>query len=208
MKSLAGADIMFRKGVTIVELVVVLAIIAIMAGLFFPAVQRAREAARETVCKNNVGQINLSMSMHSEAAGVPDALPVDTVDGWTVAILPFLDQGNLHDEIPKGALVAELPDKYFTPPRVFRCPTQSNIRSSDAGSVSPAHYVLMTNRPTERDGYSVADAPLSLNTPWISSPEIPSTYFTDNEGQLDGPHNGRFHRATGFRQGVNLFPRQ
>ena len=198
---------MTRRGVTIVELVVVLAIIAIMAGLFFPAVQRAREAARETVCKNNIGQINLSMSMYSEAAGIPDALPVDTVDGWTVAILPFLDQRNLHDDIPKGSLVADLPRKYFTPPRVFLCPTQSNLRSSDPESVSPAHYVLMTVGQTERAGYAIADAPLSINTPWISSPEISSTYFFDNEGQLDGPHNGRFHHAGGFRQGVTLFPR-
>jgi len=198
---------MFRRGVTIVELVVVLAIIAIMAALFFPAVQRVREAARETVCKNNIGQINLSMSMYSEAAGVPDALSVDRVDGWTVAILPFIDQSNLHEEIPIGSLVVDLPDKYFTPPRVFLCPTQLNTRSSDPTLVSPAHYVLMTNRRTDRDGYSVSDAPLSLNTPWISSPEISSTYFFDNEGQLDGPHNGGFHHASGLRQGVNLFPR-
>ena len=196
---------MFRRGVTIIELVVVLAITAIMAGLFFPAVQRVRESARELVCKNNLSQINLSMSAYSEAAGIPDALPVGIVGGWTVAILPFLDQANLHDEVSIDSLVSELPDKYFAPPRVLLCPTQFNLRSSELNSVSPAHYVLITN--PKREVYSLSDAPLSLNTPWVSSPEIPSYYFSDNEGQLDGPHNGAFHRTSGLRQSVYVFPR-
>jgi prepilin-type N-terminal cleavage/methylation domain-containing protein len=42
-----------RSGVSIVELLVVTAIIAILIALLLPAVQAAREAARRTQCKNN-----------------------------------------------------------------------------------------------------------------------------------------------------------
>jgi prepilin-type N-terminal cleavage/methylation domain-containing protein len=55
-----------KSGLTMVELLVVLAIIATLLGLLLPAVQLVRERARETVCKNNVYQINLALTQFRE----------------------------------------------------------------------------------------------------------------------------------------------
>jgi prepilin-type N-terminal cleavage/methylation domain-containing protein len=81
---------------TLVELMVVLAIIGTLAAMLLPAVQRARETARQVSCRNNLRNIGIAILNHESAKRL---FPVgcDNLSGnmhaWSSFILPYLEEG-------------------------------------------------------------------------------------------------------------------
>lgn len=97
------------EGFTLVEVLVVIAIIGVLVSLLLPAVQSAREATRRTQCRNHLKQVALACHIyHSANQKFPPSAIVDvnaTATGNNVSwgvhgrILPFLEQGSLYENV-------------------------------------------------------------------------------------------------------------
>ncbi len=96
-----------RKGFTLIEMLVVIAIISILAALLIPAVQKAREAAARTQCANNLKQMGIALHSYLDrnarfptsgegvnAAGTGTAFDLQST---FTHILPFVEGSDLYD---------------------------------------------------------------------------------------------------------------
>ena len=157
-----------RSGVTLVETLVVLAIITILLGLLFPAVQIARERAREAVCKNNVYQINLAVVNFEEVhKKLPRAGKSGKIGGWIVDILPFIEQQKLHSTIKQGADVASATDSQLKPPPIFLCPRSSVLDEASPTRMQRGHYTLVT-LANRKYLSGIFDSPPDFKVDWLT----------------------------------------
>lgn len=126
-----------RKGFALPEVLVVLAIVALLAGLLLPAVQRVREAASRVSCANNLKQIGLALHQYEQINGSFPANRWACGATWAVLILPYLEQDNLHQQW-------DFDRPYFDQPEEIRgtnvasyfCPSRRESFSAPRVSVS------------------------------------------------------------------------
>ncbi len=143
-----------RIAFTLVELLVVIAVIGILIALLLPAVQAAREAARRTQCSNNLKQIGIAALLHEDTyktlpssgwgaawVGIPEkGHGRRQPGGWIYNILPFMEQGELH-RMGYGQTGAERMEinakRLQTPINTFTCPSRRMSQAWPIDGPSP-----------------------------------------------------------------------
>ncbi len=124
-----------HAGLSLVELLVVIAVIGLLLALALPAVLMARESARRTQCRNHLRQIGVALHDHHSKFGY---LPQDRENGWgfDVFLLPQLDQTPLYEQLdPLGAGFGSSRGELIgTVLPVFRCPSFSGEFTLSGGA--------------------------------------------------------------------------
>ena len=119
---------------TLIEMLVVIAIIGILTSLLMPSLSKAREATRTTVCVNNISQINKSLQIYlSEGNAI---LPYDAGtqrDTWPSFLDPYI--GGASFSGPEDLKRPGMSDIWASCPNSGR--TTTNFRDADYAGVFP-----------------------------------------------------------------------
>lgn len=167
---------LLRTGFTLVELLIVVAIIGLLLGLTLPAIQQAREAGRVSACRSNLRQIGLAVHLFHDANRVFPASgwttsgpgnPAGKYVGWRAMCLPFLEQTNLHDIYNfdlhwwegTNAVAASVPVPIFKCPSV---PTRPDVLGAIAKPPRPAVVFANPIAPTDYEAL-MGIQPRSIN---------------------------------------------
>jgi prepilin-type N-terminal cleavage/methylation domain-containing protein len=162
-----------RPGFTLLELVVVLAILAVLSGLLLPAVQRVREAGNRTACVNNQKQLALALHHYHDSHR---AFPPNGSVSFYPALTPYL--GQAHND---GSL----------PVKVFVCPSRRlpTANFCDYAGFLPVAVNLRLVRTVLGDDRPVRLAEIIDGTSWtalLTDKYVARTDYTGFQSSGDG----------------------
>jgi prepilin-type N-terminal cleavage/methylation domain-containing protein/prepilin-type processing-associated H-X9-DG protein len=188
-----------RRGFTLIEILLAIAIIAILIGLLLPAVQKVREAANRIKCTNNLKQIGLALHTFHDAHNrfppgaegplTPDFPQYANLKHHALGshLLPYLEQPALARDYRWDVSWFDPPNQPVvnTPLTVWQCPSARTNRVQDGSlpTVKPPPGSPFTGTAACGDyaGQGVLDAGL-VSAGVIDPPGGPR----DERGQYEG----------------------
>lgn len=193
-----------RRGLTLIEFLVAVAIITVMLALFLPATHNPPRAGRRTLCKNSLKQIGLALhNYHDTYGSFPPAYTVDAdgarLHSWRTLLLPFLDQEILYEtiDLTKPWNDPANQEAFDTILAVYQCPS--------AFLDSPVTtYLALTGEEFAFDGASsrmlsdfsdgtsktvmILEVETAKAVHWMSPEDISGSYLAELNENMDLSH--------------------
>jgi prepilin-type N-terminal cleavage/methylation domain-containing protein/prepilin-type processing-associated H-X9-DG protein len=154
------------KGFTLLELMVVIALLSVLVSLFFSSLSQAKSAARSVVCKNNLRQQGLALAIYVgdfhryplgedsrvKSDGVAVGAEVARLGSWARLLSPY---------VPSQSLGVPMR-------RTFACPETETVslaalKGSVGASASSSSRMVEVNGYYGYNGYGTA-----INLPWLN----------------------------------------
>jgi prepilin-type processing-associated H-X9-DG protein/prepilin-type N-terminal cleavage/methylation domain-containing protein len=168
-----------RGAFTLVELLMVVAIIAVLIGMLLPAVQQARESASRASCANNLHQLGVALhGYHDVNSCFPPGLITDQTNicdagatGFTL-LLPYIEQSNLRDSYQFDQ-TWWAPVNYLavgSPVPLFFCPSNRSSGSINLGPIAVQWNTPLPPTAAACDYAFCKGANAALNVDWTRVP--------------------------------------
>ena len=140
---------MRRRAFTLLELLVVIAVIAVLAGLLLPALGQATERARATACLSNLKQFGVALRLYLDENGNR---------------MPVMQNRSRGTNLVVTNAIADVLARQLGNPRVLRCPSDRERFFEDTGSSYFWNFLLNGQRadalrvfglPVKEDGVAL-----------------------------------------------------
>lgn len=197
-----GAMKVYRRAVTLMELLVVVSIIGMLMALLLPAVQASREASRRNTCANSLRQVSLALLNHESAhdrfpsngwgfrwQGDPDrGTGPDQPGSWIFNVLAYLERTDVarlgagEPDTKKRHLLALANQVAVS---VFYCPSRRAVALYPHNTVYPPHNADVAPLAGKTD-YAINAGDVLIQPSW------PPSY-----DQAANWHWADFSKATG-----------
>jgi prepilin-type N-terminal cleavage/methylation domain-containing protein len=199
-----------QRGFTLVELLVVIAIIALLMAILMPALNRARELGRRSVCLGNLKQLALAWIMYTDenAGNLIRGIGGDDITGpnpldpsstimleqsWVGDVDPGLNTRTQDQRLRDGALW-----DYAKNEKVFRCP---------AGKVgNQLTYAIVDSMNGEKQANAVADQVWCSNRGDISKASERIVFIDVGEALWNNNRIDSYHVAYSVEQWMHSPP--
>ena len=166
-----------RAAFTLLELLVVIAVLALLVGLVMAAVMRVRSAATRTQCLNNLRQLGLALHGYHDGTGrLPPGMTASGGDfpylGWPARLLPHLEQPGLWENTfadfrTARQLTQALNHRNVTAVvRLLVCPADGRAVGTDLDGRTAAYTHYLGNagtRDSAKEGVLFYDSKINLS---------------------------------------------
>jgi prepilin-type N-terminal cleavage/methylation domain-containing protein/prepilin-type processing-associated H-X9-DG protein len=187
-----------NSGFTLVELLTVIAVIGILAGLLFPAISKVRQSAKNTQCVSNLRALIQGWALYcGEHKGKSFVIGVNEDSsnkyfGWVSQVRPYLSGGNI-DKL----LICPATDESPSAGRGTYQTTWKNVNTVCSYGLNARWYVYPPGRSSDYDTYPQNYYQTTLNAQSREGPVLADSTWVDFDRGAGPPSNYETAQGSG-----------